>query len=204
MSKLDSTASPSVYGLILAGGASRRMREDKALLDYHGKPQLTWTYELVRSVCDPVFVSVRANQADEPVRARLPQIIDGAEGLGPVGGILSAQERHPGVAWLVVACDLPFLDKATLRRLLSSRDPGRDATAFISSHDGLPEPLCAIWEPRSRAALKDAIATGRNCPRKILINADTKLIAQPHPAALDNVNTPEERREAFEQCAADQ
>lgn len=201
MSRLDSENRPDLYGLILAGGASSRMREDKALLDYHGKPQLLWTYELVRACCDRVFVSVRADQADEPVRSRLPQIVDQAKGLGPAGGILSAQARYPDVAWLVVACDLPFLQETTLHRLIASRDQARDATAYTSSHDGLPEPLCAIWEPRSHEPLKQAIAAGRKCPRKVLINADTKLIEQPHPAALDNVNTPEERREARAQCA---
>ncbi len=181
-----------VYGLVLAGGASRRMQHDKALIDYHGEPQLRWTYRLLASLLPRVFVSVKAGQRDEPVRGELPQIVDAHDDAGPAAGILAAQALYPEVAWLVVACDLPRLDAATLRRLLDARDPAREATAFISSHDGLPEPLCALWEPASHARLVARVEAGRLCPRKVLIEGDTQLL-QPYTVhALDNINTPEE------------
>lgn len=181
-----------VYGLVLSGGASRRMQHDKALIDYHGEPQLRWTYRLLSSVLDRVFISVRGDQRDEPVRRDLPQIVDTFEDAGPAAGILSAQALYPDVAWLVVACDLPRLDAATLQHLLQSRDPNRDATAFVSSHDGLPEPLCALWEPASHEKLLERVQAGRSCPRKALIQGNTQLL-QPYTAyALDNINTPEE------------
>ena len=100
------------------------------------------------------------------------------------------------MAWLVLACDLPFLDAPTLDTLLLARDPDFDATAFSSSHDGLPEPLCAIYEP-ARDRRPAQIAAGRNCPRKFLINAHTQLLEQPNPRALDNVNTVEEYERAM-------
>ena len=186
------SSAKDVYGLVLSGGASRRMQHDKALIDYHGEPQLLWTYRLLSSVLDRVFISVRGDQRDEPVRRDLPQIVDAFEDAGPAAGILSAQALYPDVAWLVVACDLPRLDTATLLHLLKSRDPSREATAFISSHDGLPEPLCALWEPASHAKLLERVQSGRSCPRKALIQGDTQLL-QPYAAdALDNINTPEE------------
>jgi molybdopterin-guanine dinucleotide biosynthesis protein A len=64
------------------------------------------------------------------------------------------------------------------------------ATAYRSSHDGLPEPLCAIWEPASAEPLSAALAAGGNCPRKFLLQSDTLLIDQLRPETLDNVNTP--------------
>ncbi len=89
----------------------------------------------------------------------------------------------------MLACDLPFLDAATLDTLIAARDRDGDATAFKSSHDGLPEPLCAIYEPRARQSIAAYLTAGRNCPRKFLINARTRLLDQPNPRALDNVNT---------------
>lgn len=185
-------ATPVLFGLVLAGGSSRRMQRDKALLDYHGKPQLHWTFDLVSSVCDATFISVRPDQCDEPTRAPLPQIVDRRPGIGPIAGISTAQAQHPKAAWLVVACDLPFLDEATLLHLIGHRDPQRIATAYRSAHDGLPEPLCAIWEPASREPLLGYIDAGRHCPRKFLIEAHTLLLDLPHTQALDNVNTPPE------------
>ena len=182
-----------LHGLVLAGGHSTRMGRDKAALAYgEGPPQLERAMALLTPHVVRAYVSVRADQSGDPLRARFPQIEDTHENLGPIAGILAAQSRHPGTAWLVLACDLPLLDAPTLEHLLRHRDPARAATAYRSSHDGLPEPLCAIWEPRSQQALAEHVAAGRTCPRKFLIGADTLLLDEPNPRALDNVNTPHE------------
>jgi molybdopterin-guanine dinucleotide biosynthesis protein A len=183
-------SAPPLFGLVLAGGRSTRMQRDKAAIAYHGREtQLETAIKLLSPRVARVFVSVRADQADDPVRSSWPRIVDRGDVEGPIAGISAAMAEHPEAAWLVLACDLPFLDGATLDTLIAGRDSASDATAFRSSHDGLPEPLCAIYEPRARAAIAAHIAGGRNCPRKFLINADTRLLDQPNPRALDNVNT---------------
>jgi molybdenum cofactor guanylyltransferase len=178
--------------LVLAGGRSTRMGRDKAALDYSGRSQLERAVELLQPLAASVHVSVRADQSSDPLRSRFPQIVDHDSVEGPAAGIHAAQLHDAGAAWLVVACDLPQLDPATLQYLIAHRDTSRTATAFRSSHDGLPEPLCAIYEPASAPALESLLASGRNCPRKFLINSDTLLLDQPTPEALDNVNTPDE------------
>lgn len=183
-----------IFGLVLAGGRSTRMRRDKAALVYQGRTQLERAMELLAPHVERAFVSVRPDQAQDPVRARFPQIVDRHENLGPIAGILAAQKEHPHAAWLVIACDLPLLDAATLEHLVRSRRPEKLATAYRSSHDGLPEPLCAIYEPASREAIAAYVAGGKQCPRKFLINSDVELLEEPNPRALDNVNTPEEYR----------
>jgi len=179
---------PLVYGLLLSGGASRRMSRDKAHLEYRGEPQLLRAWRLLGAVTEKAFVSAREDQRDDPLRAALPIIADSYDSIGPAAGILSAQDAHPGVAWLVLACDLPLLDSGTLQRLLAERDPDADATAFTSRHDGLPEPLCAIWEPASHALLLQRYNDGQYCPRKALIRSNTKFLPAPGQA-LDNINT---------------
>ncbi|MFO7306109.1 MAG: NTP transferase domain-containing protein [Gammaproteobacteria bacterium] len=186
------TNAAPLFGLVLAGGASTRMRRDKAALEYHGRTQLEWTYELVSTLCLATFVSVRPEQRNDPVRARFPQIIDKEDEFGPLAGIAAALRAHPKAAWLVVACDLPFVTEATLRRLVEARDPERIATVYRSSRDGSPEPLCAIWEPAARDAVSQHLAVGKLCPRKLLIQSDCKLIDLVDPHALENINTPEE------------
>lgn len=187
----QSSNSP-IYALVLAGGRSTRMQQDKAALSYHGRNQLEWAVELLRLHAERVFVSVRPDQTSDAVRARFDQIVDTRENLGPIAGIIAAQEKFPHAAWLVLACDLPFLDAKTLECLIAARQPKRLATAFRSAHDGLPEPLCTIYEPASREAILTHVARGKDCPRKFLINSDVQLLDQPNPRALDNVNTPAE------------
>jgi molybdenum cofactor guanylyltransferase len=189
--KQSQTVAP-LYGLVLSGGRSSRMQRDKATLAYHGTSQLEWAVQNLKPHVEKVFVSVRPDQQQDPVRAAFPQIVDTREDLGPSAGIMAAQERYPEAAWLILACDLPFLDKGTLAHLVKHRDPQKVATAYRSTHDGLPEPLCAIWEPASREPLLRQVATGRVCPRKFLLGNEPLLLDQPAPRALDNVNTPEE------------
>lgn len=193
---------PPLFGLVLAGGASTRMRQDKAALQYHGRSQLEWAYELLAPFCTATFVSVRPDQREEPTRAAFPQIVDRQPGIGPLAGISAALQTHPKVAWLVLACDLPFLTESALRKLVEERDPASIATAYRSSHDGLPEPLCAIWEPAAREAVSAYIQAGKHCPRKLLIASQCKLIDLAEPKALDNINTIDELQAAKSELAS--
>ena len=181
-----------LYGLILAGGLSSRMQRDKAALAYQGRSQLDRAFDLVGRHASKSFVSVRSTQIAEPTRALRPLIIDSVEGEGPIVGIRSALAAHPETAWLVLACDLPFLTDAVLEQLLVERDPNVLATAFLSAHDGLPEPLCAVWEPAAAVALSAEFKGGALCPRKFLRTHAVKLIEPRDRRALDNINTPEE------------
>lgn len=181
-----------LFGLLLAGGRSRRMGQDKALLERHGQSQLQFAMALLEEVTEAAFVSTRNEQAGDAERAQFSQIVDRYEDMGPVAGILSALEAHPEADWLVLACDLPNLDKETLVRLIERQDSEKEFTAYRSSYDELPEPLCAIYRSGSATTLRSFVDAGIHCPRKILIRSDTQLLEQPDPQALDNINTPED------------
>ncbi|WP_241767672.1 NTP transferase domain-containing protein [Tanticharoenia sakaeratensis] len=182
-----------LYGLVLAGGASLRMGADKAALTYLGRPQLARAYDALISVVDHAFISVRREQADDPLRAAYPQIIDTLADAGPAAGLLAAHRAFADVALLVVACDMPRLDAATLAALVAARDHQSSVTAYQSPHDGRPEPFCAIWEPAALRRLQDLAAEGHFGPRRAMLATDTRLIVPADPGRLDNINTPSER-----------
>lgn len=188
----EQLAERPLYGLLLAGGKSRRMGRDKALLDRNGESLLSYAARLLEQFTDQVYVSARAEQRDEPQRSRFNQIIDRYQDLGPAAGILSAMDEHPRADWLVVACDLPNLDAETFGMLLQHRHADHPFVAYRSSHDDLPEPLCALYLEGSEAIIRRFVDDGLKCPRKMLIRSDTLLLTQPNPGALDNVNTPED------------
>ena len=186
---------PQIRGLVLAGGFSQRMQTDKGRLHYHGLEQRQYTAQLLAEVCTDVMVSCRPEQATE-LPTGLTPLPDRFLGLGPIGGILSAFQLDPNVAWLVVPCDLPFLSTDTLQYLVQHRNAGKAATAFQSPDNEFPEPLTSIWEPRSYGVLLRFMSLGYSCPRKALINSDIELLTPPQPQELRNVNTPEERQAA--------
>ena len=189
-------AAETVFGLVLAGGKSRRMGHDKALLVCDGQTQLARLTGLLAECVERVFVSARADQQDDEERSRYAQIIDRYENIGPLAGILSALEAYPAVDWLVVACDLPNVDTMTIRNLLEQRSDEHPFSAYISSHDGLPEPLCAVYRRGCIDIVRQFIDDGIHCPRKILMRSETQLLTPLDPRALDNVNTPEDLRQS--------
>jgi molybdenum cofactor guanylyltransferase len=192
----------STYGLVLAGGKSKRMGRDKALLDRDGQSQLAYLAGLLEDKVERVFVSTRAEQQDDSERSRYPRIVDRYEEMGPLAGILSAMEEHPDVHWLVVACDLPNISDETITHLVKNCSADHPFTAYVSSHDGLPEPLCAIYRAGSTGIIRRFAEEGIHCPRKILIRSDTYLLEQADPRSLDNINTPDDLAESILKAAS--
>lgn len=194
---------PKIYGLVLAGGKSTRMGKDKGLIPYHGMPQRDYLYHLLSRVCDRTFMSIRPEQQND-FSDDMEIIVDENKYKGPYNGLLSAYKKHPKVAWLVLACDLPLIDLQSLQELIAARDPNKMATSFAQKEDPLPEPLCAIWEPKafetSRAYLESGNGT---CPRKFLINNEVKLVFPHNPNVLLNANSEEEYKEAIVKLAVE-
>lgn len=186
-----------LYGLVLSGGKSTRMGTDKGLIPYHGVPQREYLYDLLSQVCEETFISLREEQEVE-LPSRMRAIVDLNEYRGPYNGLLSAHKKYPDAAWLVLACDLPLIDLEALKELISKRDTTKQATAFALKENPLPEPLCAIWEPHAFAASVKYLNSGNGtCPRKYLINHDTKLVFPKNENVLLNANSEGEYKEAL-------
>jgi molybdopterin-guanine dinucleotide biosynthesis protein A len=188
---------PQLNGLVLAGGKSLRMGNPKDKINWHGKEQRYYAADLLAPFCENVFISCRQDQL-EHFDTDYNALTDTFLNMGPFGGILSALRAQRDKAWLVVACDLPLLDKNSLEFLIRSRDAEKAATTYESPFDGLPEPLITIWEPKSYPLLLNFLGLGNTCPRKVLMNSDTLILKPNNPDALMNVNTPEEMTKAKE------
>jgi len=194
-----STSRP-LHGLVLAGGRSARMGADKAALVHpDGRPLARRTHDLLAGAgCADVVLSLRHDQeipAGFSDVAALRIVRDPADTAGgPLTGIIAAMSLHPDSDWLVLACDLPRLDAATLRHLISSKRPDEMFLSYRSEFDGLPEPLCALYAP---AALPLLSAMEFRCPRKLLIRHECRLLEPVTPRALDNANTPDDWQSAI-------
>jgi molybdopterin-guanine dinucleotide biosynthesis protein A len=192
-------AKPPLKALIMAGGKSVRMGKDKTHISYHGKPQFAHIYSICEEMGFDPYVSCRAEQAEYFKENGFRTIADRILDLGPIGGIASAFMHSPNNAWLVVASDVPFLDKQILEELIEKRSHFHTATAYKSPFDQFPEPLIAIWEPKSFQTILSFIGLGYSCPRKVLIQSKAKVVEASQPEKLENVNTPDELQEALEQ-----
>ncbi|MEM9835759.1 MAG: NTP transferase domain-containing protein [Bacteroidota bacterium] len=190
---------PMVKALILAGGQSTRMGSDKASLVYRNQQAEA---ERLADYCESLglttFFSLR--EPTESYYGR-PVVPDRFVGLGPMGAIASAFLSDPESAWLVLACDLPLLEREHIQLLLSYRDARQYATAVKGASQPFPEPLIAIYEPRAYARLLHFLSIGYACPRKLLINSDIAPVEFKNESPLTNANTPAERAAALAQLA---
>ncbi|NID15966.1 molybdenum cofactor guanylyltransferase [Luteibacter yeojuensis] len=174
-----------ILGLVLAGGRSSRMGEDKAMLRIDGRTLLERTLRALWDAgADRVAIS----------GTRAGGIVDRWPDSGPVGGIASAMHGLPDGEWLVVPVDMPRLGTAVLAPLLAER--GRAATHWRDH----PLPMRLTMDATARAALEELMARpGRACSIAAL-QAAVGAMALPldglDTRLLVNCNTPDEWREA--------
>ena len=171
---------PDTVGVVLAGGASRRMGRDKAALTVDGETLAGRAARRLLGVCPRVAIA----DGGRGLVPGLPSLPD-APAAGPAAGILGAARAWPGHPLLVLACDLPRVSEALLRELVR-RPPvaeGREAGDAPDALDadnaaadpdwvvprwerGL-EPLCALYRPAALAALAAAVERGVAAPHRL-------------------------------------
>ena len=173
-----------LFGLVLIGGKSSRMGADKSLISYHDVTQRDHAFHLLEKHCEKVFLSCNPAQKTD---INLPYIEDQLCE-GPLTGIIAAHEAFPDVSWLVIACDMPYLDDQLLNQLISMRVTHKAATCFKKS---LIEPLCAIWENSCFSDLTAYYKSGQKSPKTFLDTRDVKVIelSDDEGEKLRNINS---------------
>lgn len=182
----------SIYGGVLAGGASRRMGSTKALLRLEGRSFLARVANALEPAVERVVI---LGAGDDPLDQRgWLRLADSQGPAGPLAGMLAAFDWAPQAAWVFAACDLPLLTREAVDWLLGERRA--DHWAVLPRLQGPIEPLFALYEPGARARLKELASSG-DLSLQRLASLPGVRTPTPPPAlwpAWRNVNTPEEWR----------
>ena len=182
-----------LYGLVLAGGKSTRMGEDKSLISYFGLEHRIYLAKMIAPFCEKTYISCQENQLSENLDGCNP-LIDLVPSKGPMSGLISAFLNHPNAAWLVIPCDLPLFSAKNITQLITERNVQGIATVFSSANHDYPEPLIGIWEPSAFPLIEQQYKVGNYSLLNILNNNHIFLVPALDPEGLTNVNTPEEKR----------
>jgi len=145
-----------VSAAVLAGGASRRMAEDKAWLALaDGRAFVARAVDVLAELASEVFIV-----ANDPRFASLgvPVFADDHPGAGPLGGIATALRRASHARVLIAACDLPFMSPAVWRFLLGRLDTAHDAV--IPVVDGRWQVLHAVYTRAGLPIISNALRSG--------------------------------------------
>jgi molybdopterin-guanine dinucleotide biosynthesis protein A len=175
-------------GFVLAGGASKRMGQHKALLPYRGTTLVEHVAKIVSEAAGSVALIGDPGQLGHLGLAVFP---DELPGYGPASGIYTAL-RVSTTDWnLMVACDMPSVTVDLLRLLLLRAETAqRDCVAATGPY-GQPEPLCAVYHRRCLPSLTRSIRDKRLRMRDFVKEIGAIWVPV-DKLALANVNTPGE------------
>lgn len=194
-------------GYVLAGGKSRRMGEDKALLPFGGRPLGAWAGERLQRVCGKVAV------VGDPAKYAgwgFPVIEDIFQEAGPLGGIHAALFDSEAELNLVVGCDMPYLTPEFLERLLGMAEEAEaDAVVPVSAQYGY-EPLCAVYKLSCLTPMERALRSERRRISEVFPGLRLRTVTpkewQPYDAhgrLFRNLNTREDYEQACRDLLAD-
>ncbi|HET6387299.1 MAG TPA: molybdenum cofactor guanylyltransferase [Armatimonadota bacterium] len=181
-------------GVVLAGGASRRMGRDKALLPVDGRPLIHRVVGALQAVFDDVLVVGRPpGWLDWPgVRC----VDDREPGRGPLGGLATAMAEAAGKPIFAAGCDMPFLSPTAISFVL---DMLGDYDATVPLIDGIPQPLHAAYASSCYPIILRHLAEGDLSVRSLIRSLSTHFLAQedfrqidPELSSFQSLNTPEE------------
>src|SRR6188768_306440 len=153
-----------MLGVVLCGGQSSRMGSDKGLLILHDK---TWTQKAIDTLSNfqiPIVISVNKNQYQDyssifPTDTLIPD--DPSLQLhGPLCGLLSVHLKYPEEDLLILACDMPLIDKELIMQLLTKYS-AETADAFIYTTDSEPEPMPGIYRSKGLAYVHQLYSTNQ-------------------------------------------
>lgn len=174
---------------ILTGGESRRMGRDKALLEYMGRPLAARVAEQAAQAAGRAWL---VGPAEKYGHLGFPCLGERFAGLGPLSGIEAALSSGLAEWCLVLGCDMPGADAASLRQLLELAEASDMDAAVTVGPDGRPEPLCAVYRARLAPLARHFLEEGRLAVHELLASIHWAPFLAPHPRFAANINTPAE------------
>lgn len=180
-----------ITAIILAGGKSSRMMEDKGLIYLHDKMMIEHIIERVIKITGNIMI-ITKNPAYR--KFGYPCYADAVKDKGPLGGIYTGLINSSTKKNLVVGCDTPFLSENILTALI---EKSKDEDVLITQHKGKAEPLCAVYDrnciphfntflQQDKLKITDALSE----LKIVVINFDKEDWIQKDSFA--NINTPED------------
>ena len=191
-------------GIILCGGRSSRMGQDKGALPFGDETMLDRVVRLVSTIVDDVIVVCRRDQ-------RMPEgvtiVHDPVEDLGPLAGIATGLAASRTDLNLVVACDMPLIRTAVLQRLVSAIG---EHDACVAMVDGHASALCGVYRSRIAEQAQTLLDSGERRVMRLLDQVKTKRVdaallrdIDPDLETFLSVDTPEKYEVALKTLIPD-
>jgi len=189
-------------GVILAGGQSRRMGENKAAMMFGDEPLLTRVAHRLSPAVDELLVIGPQSLAPLAPHARVVE--DALPAIGPLGGLYTALTATAGACVFLVACDMPFVSPGLVRAMLAFAETHCDVDVVALEANGRVQPLHAVYARGCLPAVERALKENDHSLHSLLaqlavVTIDTDTVRREDPDGLSafNVNTPDDWQRAL-------
>ena len=180
----------TVTGVILSGGLARRMNnQDKGLINYKGRPMVSYAIAALTAIADQSLIN--ANRNKEQYEAfGLPVIADQTDSFdGPLAGILTAMIHANTDVLLVMPCDSPLIKAEHLQKLLATRAEN-DADVAVAFDGERLHPVFLAIKTSLKNSLQNYLASGqRKLDRWLEQQKMVKADFSNEPEIFININT---------------
>ncbi len=183
----------SFTGAVLAGGASSRMGRDKALIDLDGRPLVAAAAEAL-SGAGAGSVMVIGGDGAALAALGLDARPDDHPGEGPLGGILTALRLSADPIVMILACDMPAIDAATVAAIVAALAGTPGADVAVAVVEGRRQLLTAAYRRRTDGALRRAFDAGERAPRRAVQGLEVIEVPGLDPHLLGDVDRPDDLR----------
>lgn len=187
-----------VTGIVLAGGRSRRLGRDKALLCFEGEPLVARAVRFLKGLCPEVLV-ITGEERRYADLLDVPVLEDLVKGKGPLGGLYTALVASSHDYNLVLACDMPLLEPRLLVLLLERIALAPRAGAIVPEVGGQLEPFPGVYRRSCAIKIRELLARGCLRVHDLFELVPTAVVAEEEIRAADpglrsfiNLNRPEE------------
>lgn len=188
---------PDVTGIILAGGESKRMGTEKALIQLSGKTLIEKTAHIFKELFPETIIISK-----DPGRFKMTgcrELADKSTERGAMIGLLTALEATEREFIFTAACDMPFLNAPSISLIVNS---GKGFDVALPCSGGHTHPLHALYSRRCLETMTQSFERGEKSlnrfikslpPDRVRLISDEELsVVDPEKESLLNMNTPEE------------
>jgi molybdopterin-guanine dinucleotide biosynthesis protein A len=180
-------------GVVLAGGAGRRLGGAKATVKLGGRPLISYPLDALRRALGAVAVVAKPD-SDLPALPGVQLWFEPRQPQHPLTGIVHALRCADGRPVVVCATDLPLVSEALIRRLAQTDSGG--APAVVVQAGGRVQPALARYDASALEPLAHALDTPDRALTEMVMRLEPTLLAADDPEELFNVNTPEDLLQA--------
>ena len=180
-------------GAILAGGGGRRIGGDKAIVELHGRPLISYPLEALREALGRVAILAKPD-TKLPYVSGVTVWIEPEPRRHPIFGIMQALALADGRPVLVCGADLPFVSAGLVRRLAKA-NPGR-AAAVIACTRGEMQPLLGCYQRRALPLLRGQAQAASRPLRETVAALDPVLLEVDDPEELFDIDSPDDLLQA--------